>query len=72
MQWHLIESDSTLETVLERFAGAPAVAVDTEFMRRNTFFPEVALVQLCFGDEAWHRQNRVAPAPHRGRRYCGA
>jgi len=53
MQWHLIKSDSALETMLERFAGAPAVAVDTEFMRRNTFFPEVALVQLCFGDEAW-------------------
>ena len=35
------------------------VIVDTEFMRRNTFYPEVALVQLCFvtgdsvSDMAW-------------------
>jgi ribonuclease D len=35
------------------------VIVDTEFMRRNTFYPEVALVQLCFvtgdaaGEMAW-------------------
>ena len=53
MQWQLIESDAALEALIERFRGALAVAVDTEFMRRNTFFPEVALLQLCFGDEAW-------------------
>ena len=52
MQWHLIESDAALRGALEAVAGSPAVAVDTEFMRRNTFFPQVALVQLCFGDEA--------------------
>ena len=28
--------------------GVDVVIVDTEFMRRNTFFPQVALVQLCF------------------------
>ena len=33
--------------------GGTVVAVDTEFMRRNTFYPQVALVQLCFGDKAW-------------------
>ena len=53
MQWQLIESDHALRTLLQRFSGAPAVAVDTEFMRRSTFYPQVALVQLCFGDEAW-------------------
>jgi ribonuclease D len=48
MQWQLIESDAALATLLEREAGSKVVIVDTEFMRRNTFYPEVALVQLCF------------------------
>lgn len=53
MRWELITSDSALQQVLEENATAPAVAVDTEFMRRDTFFPQVALVQLCFADRAW-------------------
>ncbi|GAB3271974.1 ribonuclease D [Parahaliea aestuarii] len=52
-QWQLIEDSRTLEQVLADSAGADAVAVDTEFMRRNTFYPQVALLQLCFGDTAW-------------------
>lgn len=51
--WELIEDDATLQRVLSENAGATAVAVDTEFMRRNTFYPQVALLQLCFGDTAW-------------------
>ena len=52
MGWKLIEGDEALSRVLEANTGATAVAVDTEFMRRNTYFPKVALVQLCFGDGA--------------------
>jgi ribonuclease D len=48
MQWQLIESDDAMQRMLEQVAGAEVVIVDTEFMRRNTFYPEVALVQLCF------------------------
>ena len=48
MDWHLIESDKALRQVLAQGAGSEAVIVDTEFMRRNTFYPQVALVQLCF------------------------
>ena len=38
--------------------GFAFVDLDTEFMRRNTFYPQVALVQLCFagteaGGTAW-------------------
>ena len=29
------------------------VSVDTEFRRRDTFFPQVALLQLCWGDEPY-------------------
>ena len=53
MDWQLIEDDATLREVLAQNAGATAVAVDTEFMRRNTFYPKVALLQLCFDTEAW-------------------
>ena len=51
MDWQLIESDDALQQVLAQGAGSEAVIVDTEFMRRNTFYPQVALVQLCFARE---------------------
>lgn len=53
MNWQLIDNDAALADLLARHAGADAVAVDTEFMRRNTFYPQVALLQLCFDDRAW-------------------
>lgn len=52
MHWQLLESDEALQAELAAVAGSTVVAVDTEFMRRNTFYPQVALVQLCFGDQA--------------------
>lgn len=52
MQWQLIDSDYALSEALEAAADSPAVAVDTEFMRRNTFFPQAALLQLSFGELA--------------------
>ena len=53
MRWELIESDAALAAMLAQEGPCPAVAVDTEFMRRNTFYPKVALLQLCFSDTAW-------------------
>ncbi len=53
MRWELIESDDALAGILAREGDCPAVAIDTEFMRRNTFYPQVALLQLCFSDTAW-------------------
>ncbi len=50
MYWELIESDDALANLLKRYKGSNAVMVDTEFMRRNTFYPQVALLQLCFED----------------------
>lgn len=52
LRWRLLQSDDALRAELAAVAGSEVVAVDTEFMRRNTFFPQVALVQLCFGDQA--------------------
>lgn len=53
MNWQLIESDHDMRRVVEQASRCRAVAVDTEFMRRNTFYPQVALVQLCFDETAW-------------------
>ncbi len=53
MNWQLIETDDALEQVLEQANNADAVAIDTEFMRRNTFYPQVSLLQMCFCDTAW-------------------
>jgi len=50
--WELVTSGDALGELTARAAAAGAVAVDTEFMRRNTFYPQVALVQLCFGEGA--------------------
>jgi ribonuclease D len=53
VNWELLECDEDLADMLEDAAGRTAVAVDTEFMRRNTFYPQAALLQLCFEDTAW-------------------
>jgi ribonuclease D len=53
LSWQLVESDDALQDLLVEASRHSAVAIDTEFMRRNTFFPQVALLQLCFDDKAW-------------------
>jgi len=59
MQWQLIESDNALQELMTLAGRCTAAIIDTEFMRRNTYYPEVALVQLCFateetiGETAW-------------------
>ncbi|MEH6589732.1 MAG: ribonuclease D [Halioglobus sp.] len=53
MHWELLESDEDLADMLADAAGRTSVAIDTEFMRRNTFYPQAALLQLCFEETAW-------------------
>lgn len=53
MSGRLVDSNAGLAALLAELAGAPAVAIDTEFMRRNTYYPQIALLQLCAGDVAW-------------------
>ena len=53
MEWQLIESDADLQAALAAVAGSSVVAVDTEFMRTNTFYPKIALLQLYAGDEVY-------------------
>lgn len=53
MSFELITSGSRLEEVLAQHEGERFVAVDTEFRRRDTFYPQVALVQLCWKETAY-------------------
>jgi ribonuclease D len=53
MQIHpLITDTATLTELCARLAKSPYVAVDTEFMRENTYWPELCLVQIADDNEA--------------------
>jgi ribonuclease D len=48
----LITTSDALAALCERLAKADFVCVDTEFMRENTFWPELCLIQIADSDEA--------------------
>ena len=48
----LIEDSQTLADLCSRLANSPFVAVDTEFMRENSYWPELCLIQISDGKEA--------------------
>src|SRR3982750_2520155 len=48
----LITDTDTLENLCERLARSDFVAVDTEFMRENTYWPELCLIQVASSEEA--------------------
>jgi ribonuclease D len=53
MQIHpLIDSSEPLAELCARLAKSPFVTVDTEFMRENTFWPELCLIQIANAHEA--------------------
>jgi ribonuclease D len=53
MKIHPLISDSaTLADFCKRIAKASFVAIDTEFMRENTFWPELCLIQVADENEA--------------------
>ncbi|MBB1353472.1 ribonuclease D [Pseudoalteromonas sp. SR45-5] len=49
MQYQLIETQNQLNTFVEQIKNKPILAIDTEFMRRRTLYPEVALIQVFDG-----------------------
>ena len=53
MSWTLIDNSDALTSLLSENRHHPLVAVDTEFRRRDTFFPQVALLQLYWGETAY-------------------
>ncbi len=53
MQIHpLITTSDSLAQLCARLARSPFVAIDTEFMRENTFWPELCLIQIADSNEA--------------------
>jgi ribonuclease D len=48
----LITDSESLKSLCERLAKSPFVAVDTEFMRENTYWPDLCLIQIGDIDEA--------------------
>ena len=48
----MIEDTATLTDFCARIAKSPFIAVDTEFMRENTFWPDLCLIQVADAHEA--------------------
>lgn len=48
----LITDSATLANLCTRLGAAPFVCVDTEFMRENSFWPDLCLIQIADGNEA--------------------
>jgi len=56
MKFELVSTAEQLAELMDDIGDVTEVIVDTEFMRRDTFYPQAALVQLCFPnrpDTAW-------------------
>lgn len=49
----LVSSAAQLEAAAAVWRACPVLALDTEFMRTDTFFPRLALVQVSSDDEVW-------------------
>jgi ribonuclease D len=47
----LIEDSDTLYSFCRDLEGAPYIAVDTEFMRDRTYYSQLCLIQICYGDQ---------------------
>src|SRR3954469_20433607 len=48
----LITKSEDLKALVDRLAKQPFIAVDTEFMRENTYWPDLCLIQVASVDEA--------------------
>ena len=48
----LIEDSAALANLCSRFATKPYICVDTEFMRENSYWPELCLIQIADDEEA--------------------
>ena len=50
---HWVASNEQLAALCEQLQSATSLAIDTEFMRTNTYFPKLALIQLSDGEQCW-------------------
>ena len=50
---HWIDNSQQLAELCEQLQDATELAIDTEFMRSDTFFAKLALIQLSDGEQCW-------------------
>ena len=50
---HWIDSNEKLQQMCDQLANVVKLAVDTEFIRTDTFYPKIALIQISDGHECW-------------------
>ena len=50
---HWIDNSQQLAELCEQLQSATELAIDTEFMRSDTFFAKLALIQLSDGEQCW-------------------
>lgn len=53
MQWHYIETDVALASAAKIWQDRTLLALDTEFVRVDTYYPRLGLIQLSDGQEVW-------------------
>jgi len=53
IQFQTVSDDAGLRSCCERWERLPAIALDTEFMRVSTFYPQTALFQVADNDTIW-------------------
>jgi ribonuclease D len=50
---HWVATNQALKTLCDQLRSSSSLAIDTEFMRTNTYFPKLALIQLSDGQQCW-------------------
>ncbi len=53
MSYIYIDSDSALQQAAQKWMTVSRIALDSEFMRVDTFFPKLALIQINDGDQTY-------------------
>ena len=51
--YRLVTSGAELAALSERWRQAPAIALDTEFVRTRTYYARLGLLQVAEGDQVW-------------------
>ena len=50
---HWIDDNQQLAALCAQLQTSSSLAIDTEFMRTDTYFPKLALIQLSDGEQCW-------------------
>ncbi|MEZ0122215.1 MAG: ribonuclease D [Candidatus Reddybacter sp.] len=59
----MITDSAALEKAAQRWQEIDVIALDTEFIRTDTFYPILALIQLCDGETTWLLDPLALPEP---------